>query len=275
MIPRLHERAHRPRRPLEEALGRPVSLNEGLTEHTVVAHWPGLSGFTLDDEQRIWTSAEWAAHLEDPYLEHPFAASPNDDRLAILHIEVRLHPDDRELTGPEWAESAHRLVRAAGVEVLGKEDGCRWVAVQAQRGRLDLIANLIHRDGAWHTPPADILRRLSGEARRIERDLRLIRVRGESPVRPAPTASAQLADVLARLADERDGPLAAVRGLIEHTAHRTARRPGAAGSAHSLELLARRIHAIQQDLDRTATQLVEPSAVVTPPATRRTERRSL
>ncbi|MFC9856250.1 MULTISPECIES: relaxase/mobilization nuclease [unclassified Streptomyces] len=270
MTPRLHERAHRPHDSLEEALGRPVSPTEGLTEYMVVAHWPGLDYFTLDDEEKIWSSVEWAAHLEDPYLEHPFAASPDDDRRAILHIDVRLHPDDRELTGPEWAETAHRLARAAGIEIPGKEDGCRWIAVQAQRGRLDLI----DLDGAWHVAPADILRRPSDEARRIEQDLRLFRVRSGPPmrpaIRPAPTASAQLANVLTQLADEQAGPLAAVRGLIEHTAHRIARQPGAAdtGTAHRLELLARRLHAIQQHLDSTATQLVQP------PDRRRTTHRS-
>ncbi|MET9761765.1 hypothetical protein ABZ016_22335 [Streptomyces sp. NPDC006372] len=67
MIPRLHERTHRPHHPLEEALGRPVSPNEGLKEHTIAAHWPGLDYFTLDDEQKTWTSVQWAEHLEDPY----------------------------------------------------------------------------------------------------------------------------------------------------------------------------------------------------------------
>lgn len=80
MIPRLHERTHTPHDPLAEALGRPLSPNEGLTEYTVVAHWPGLDYFTLDDEQRTWTSVQWAEHLEDPYLELPFAASPDADR---------------------------------------------------------------------------------------------------------------------------------------------------------------------------------------------------
>ncbi|MGW2137687.1 relaxase/mobilization nuclease [Streptomyces sp. NPDC001773] len=276
MIPRLHERTHAPHEPLAEALGRPVSPNEGLTEHTVVAHWPGLDYFTLDDEQKIWTSAQWAEHLEDPYLEHPFAASPDDDRHAILHLDVRLHPDDRQLTGPEWAETAHRLARAAGVEIPGKEHGCRWIAVQAQPQRLDLIANLIHLDGAWHAPPTDILRRLSDEARRVEQDLHLFRVRTGPTTRPALrtalTASAQLASVLTQLADEQAGPLAAVRGLIEHTA----RQPGAAGTdtAHRLELLARRLYAIQQDLDTTAAHLVQPRIAATPPTTRRTTHRS-
>ena len=280
MIPRLHERTHTPHDPLAEALGRPVSPNEGLTKYTVVAHWPGLDYFTLDDDQKTWTSVQWAEHLEDPYLEHPFAASPDDDRRAILHIDVRLHPDDRELTGPEWAETAHRLARVAGIEIPGKEHGCRWIAVQAQPGRLDLIANLIHLDGAWHASPTDILRRLSDEARRIERDLHLLPVRTGSAARPAirtaPTASAQFASVLAQLADEQAGPLATVRGLVEHTAHRIARQPGAAGTdtAHRLELIARRLHAVQQDLDSTAAQLVQPRVAAVPPAARRTAHRS-
>jgi hypothetical protein len=280
VIPRIHERTHTPHAPLAEALGRPTSPNEGLTEHTVVAHWPGLDYFTLDDEQRIWTSVQWAEHLEDPYLEHPFAASPDDDWRAILHLDVRLHPDDRELTGPEWAETAHRLARAAGIEIPGKEHGCRWIAVQAQPGRLDLIANLIHLDGAWHAPPAEILRRLSDEARRIEQDLHLIPVRTSPTARPAirtaPTASAQLASVLTQLADEQVGPLAAVRGLVEHTAHRIARQPGAAGTdtAHRLELIAGRLHAIQQDLDSTAAHLVQPRVATAPPAGRHTAHRS-
>lgn len=280
MIPRLHERTHTPHDPLAEALGRPVSPNEGLTEYTVVAHWPGLDYFTLDDEQKTWTSVQWAEHLEDPYLEHPFAASPDDDRRAILHIDIRLHPDDRELTGPERAETAHRLARAAGIEIPGKEHGCRWIAVQAQPGRLDLIANLIHLDGAWHAPPTDILRRLSDEARRIEQDLHLIPVRtgptAGLSIRTAPTASVQLASVLTQLADEQAGPLATVRGLVEHTAHRIARQPGAAGTdtAHRLELIARRLHAIQQDLDSTAAHLVQPRVAAVPPAARHTAHRS-
>ncbi|MER6424700.1 relaxase/mobilization nuclease [Streptomyces sp. NPDC001137] len=280
MIPRLHERTHRPHDPLAEALGRPVSPNEGLTEYAVVAHWPGLDYFTLADEQKTWTAVQWAEHLEDPYLEHPLAASPEDDRRAILHLDVRLHPDDRELTGREWAEVAHRLARAAGIEIPGKDHGCRWIAVHAQPGRLDLIANLIHLDGAWHAPPTDKLRRLANEARRIEQDLHLIPVRsGPAPrptIRSAPTASAQLASVLTQLADEQAGPLATVRGLVEHTAHRIARQPGAASSdtAPRLELIARRLHAIQQDLDSTAAHLVQPPAVAVPAPIRHTAHRS-
>ncbi|MFJ4572061.1 relaxase/mobilization nuclease [Streptomyces sp. NPDC088846] len=282
MIPRLHQRAHTPHGPLAEALGRPVSPDEGLTEYTVVAYWPGLDYYTLDDEQKIWTSAQWAEHLEDPYMEHPFAASPDGDRHAIFHLGIRLHPDDRELTGPEWAEAAHRLARAAGIEVPGDERGCRWIAVQAQPGRLDLIANLIHLDGSWHTQPADALRRVSDEARRIEHDLRLTPVQTAQPragARPVPTASAQLATVLSQLADEQAGPLTTVRELVEHTAHQIARQPGTADAAMMLrlELVVRRLHSVRQDLDTTAAQLraaVPPRVAAAPPAAQHSPYRS-
>ncbi|MER5202198.1 relaxase/mobilization nuclease [Streptomyces sp. NPDC002825] len=281
MIPRLHKRTHTPCGPLAKALGRPVPPNEALTEHTVVAHWPRLDDSMFGDEQKIWTSIQWAAHLEDPYLEHLFAVSLDDDRRAILHLDVRLQPDDRDLTGPEWAEVAHRLARAAGIEIPGKGHGCRWIAVQAQPRRLDLIANLIHLDGAWHAPPADVLRRLAAEARRLEQDLHLIPVRTAPSARTvsqlAPTASAQLASVLAQLADEQAGPVATVRGLVEYVAHRIASQPGAAGgdTAHRLELIARRLHTIQQDLDATADHLVQPRDATAPSAVQRPAHRAL
>ncbi|CAM5458135.1 relaxase/mobilization nuclease [Streptomyces microflavus] len=277
MIPRLHHRTHRPHDPLEAALGRPVSPDEGLTEYTVVAHWPGLDEFTQDDEDRTWTSVEWAEHLDDPRLNHPFPATPRDG-LAFFHVEVRLAPHDRELALQEWAEVGHRLARAAGIEIPGKEQGARWIAVQAQPGRLDLIANLIHIDGTWHAPPGNVARRLADEARRVEQDLNLTPSRTAPAPRPAartaPTASAQLAAVLTQLADEHAGPLAAVRGLIEHTAHRTAHQPGAADTAHSLLLLARLVYAVQEDLHRVAAGLAQSPVAVAPPAAQRSAQRS-
>lgn len=82
--------------------------------------------------------------------------------------------------------------------------------------------------------------------------------------------------VLTQLADEQAGPLATVRGLVEHSAYRIARQPGAAGTdtADRLELIARRLHAIQQDLDTTAAHLAQPG-VAAPAAPRRTAHRSL
>jgi hypothetical protein len=61
----------------------------------------------------------------------------------IWHAAVRLHPDDRDLIGPEWSEIAHRIARAAGIQHPGDKHGCRWIAIQAQPGRLDLLVNLV------------------------------------------------------------------------------------------------------------------------------------
>ncbi|MGP3756892.1 hypothetical protein [Streptomyces sp. IBSNAI001] len=56
MILRLHVRSHSPHDALAEALGRPVSSNDGLTKYTVVvARWSGLDYFVLDDKQMTWT----------------------------------------------------------------------------------------------------------------------------------------------------------------------------------------------------------------------------
>ncbi|MFE9407436.1 hypothetical protein ACFYN0_01330 [Streptomyces sp. NPDC006704] len=292
MIIRIHPRDTLPSEPLAEALGRPVSEKEGLTEHTVVAHWPGLDYYTLDDEQKIWTSAEWAEHLDDPNRHHPFAVSPQDDRRAIWHADVRLHPSDRDLTGAEWSEIAHRIARIAGINRPGDENGCRWIAVQAQPGRLDLLANLIRSDGTWAAQPHRFLPLLSDESRRIEAELDLVSPRlgpdsvqavqaarfaarhvaaGGAPSAKSIEATAQLALLLRQLAAERTGPLAAVRGLVEHAAHRLDDLPHAYGPAagHQLELVARRLHRLQEDLDRAAASLpttTGPAPLSTRPA---------
>ncbi|MFC5253041.1 relaxase/mobilization nuclease [Streptomyces nigrescens] len=275
MITRVNEPTHTPHDPLSEALGYAVPIAGGLTEHAVVAYWPGLDSYLLDDEQATWTAKQWAEHLEDPLLEHPSAASPQDDRRAIFHLDARLHPDDRELSRAEWAEAAHRLARAAGIETPGDTNDCHWIAVQGKHGRLDLIANLIRLDGTWQRQPTDLLRRLSDEARLIEADLRLIPPRATSQrqgsAQETPTASSQFGRVLAPLAHEQDGLLVAVRGLVEQTAHRIAHQSGAAGAdtAHRLELIAHRLYGIQQDLQAVATHLNTPpprTAIPAPPA---------
>ncbi|SBT92174.1 hypothetical protein GA0115233_104111 [Streptomyces sp. DI166] len=218
---------------LAEALGRPVSDHEALTGHTVVAHWDNLDVYTPLDEGQSWTTAEFAEHLDDPNWRHPVPVSPHGDRRSIWHADVRLHPNDRELTRPEWTEIAHRIARAAGIQHPGDDHGCRWIAVQAQPGRLDLIANLIRPDDTWTAQPHRLFALLAAESRRIEAELGLLSPRtGPDPQQPDQQArfaghrlEAGTADaaspfgvLLRQLAAERTGPLSTVRGLIEHAA---------------------------------------------------------
>ncbi|MDO0936424.1 hypothetical protein QQY66_33750 [Streptomyces sp. DG2A-72] len=254
----MHVRSLEAAEALADALDHPVSDREGLTGHTAVAHWPSLDHFAHGDKQPTWTSQEWATHLDVPSWNHPFAASPQEDRFAIWHADVRLAPVDRQLTGPEWSEIAHRLARAAGIATPGDTNGCRWIAVQAQPRRLDLIANLIRADGTWTTQP-DLHRRLMTECQRLETDLGLLQP-FHAPPPPHATAvgaTAQLAQLLHQLADEATGPLATVRTLVEHAAHRLGPLPHAYGPAseHQLEWIARRLHGIQQDLNAVAADL--------------------
>lgn len=287
MIIRIGPRDSNADEPLAEALGRPVSDREGLTDHTVVAHWKHLDLYTPFGEGQIWTSAEFAEHLDDPRRRHPASVSPHGDRRAIWHADVRLHPDDRDLTGPEWSEIAHRIARTTGIHRPWDDHSCRWIAVQAQPSRLDLLANLIRPDGTWTPQPHRLPALLSAESRRIEAELGLISPRtGPDPqqaaqqarfagrTRQAGTADTtfQLAGLLRQLADERTGPLSTVRGLIEHAAHLLEGLPDAYGpdSAHRLELIARRLYGIQQSLDSSAAALpaaARPASVrPTPPA---------
>ncbi|MER5567168.1 hypothetical protein ABT083_13285 [Streptomyces goshikiensis] len=71
MIPHVHPRGFSATDALAEALGRSVSAQKGLPDHTVVAHWPGLDYYTLDDEQRTWTVPEPRPRPSGPLLRRP------------------------------------------------------------------------------------------------------------------------------------------------------------------------------------------------------------
>ncbi|MCZ0978720.1 hypothetical protein O1L60_04220 [Streptomyces diastatochromogenes] len=175
MIIRIHERATDVGPVLgDDVLGTPLPYEEKLAAGTIVAYWPGLDAYTAAGEPESWTVLNWAEHLSDPLHEHPFAESPAGDRRAVFRLAVRLAPEDRTLTRQEWAEVAHRIARAAGIEIPGDDQGCRWVALQLRPHRLDLIANLIRLDGTWQRQPTGLPHRLATETRRLEGELGLL-----------------------------------------------------------------------------------------------------
>ncbi|MET9430011.1 relaxase/mobilization nuclease [Streptomyces sp. NPDC003036] len=264
---------------LADALGRPLSQDEGLTTEpggSVVAHWDQLDLYT--DENRTWTTSDWAQHLAEPLRERPFAAH----RHAILHLSVRLHPLDRKLSPAEWSEIAHRLARTAGLAPPGDDRACRWIAVRDEPTRMDLIGNLIRLDGDWAATPRRLAHVLETEARRIETDL-LLHTRhpsaeesaaapqGAFPPALVPTATSPLAGILNQLAAEQTGPIATVRQLIEEAGRQAAALPGheAAAAGRDLFWAARRLHGVQEQLGEIAARLApappDSSPAIFPP----------
>ncbi|MFF5488554.1 relaxase/mobilization nuclease [Streptomyces virginiae] len=278
MIIEVHSRDVTADEALAEALGREMSVQEGLTTEpggTVVAHWNRLDHYADDD--RIWESATWADHLADPTLEHPLVSGPDGDRRAILHITAHLHPLDRELNHAEWSEIGYRIARVAGVAPPGDDAACRWIAVQGQPGRLDVIANLIRADGTWSTPPRRLLQALVTEARNIAADLLLHSIPQQRsgpqnpPAGPAvtasprvPTATSPLAGILRQLAAEQSGPIAAARQLVEEVGRQAAALPGDQTDVAARDLFwaARRLYGLQEQLGEIASRLQPPA----PPA---------
>ncbi|MEU1149419.1 hypothetical protein ACFYO9_38375 [Streptomyces sp. NPDC005863] len=274
MIPYIQEAEFSPSIPLTAALDHPIAEQDVLGD-LVVASAP-LDSSVAEGSSQEWMFADWEEYLLAPQSPHPYAAGPNANDPEIFHMTVRLHPADRELSTPEWAEIAQRLSRIAGLAPSGDEQACRWVALQARPGRLDAIANLIRGDGVWARQPYPLVRALMEECRRIEADLSLVPAQPQGgrpltarlpPQRPAlprpvagqapPAAAAQLATLMCQLADENTGPIASVRGLVEQAAHQLEELPHSYGpeAGHRLEWIARRLYGIQQDLKVTAADL--------------------
>ncbi|MEU1073536.1 MULTISPECIES: hypothetical protein [unclassified Streptomyces] len=290
MIPHIVGEQLFPAIALSAAMGIPVAEQDVLGD-AVVTHAP-LDPAVAEDGPQEWMFTDWEEYLQAPRDLHPHADGPTGMEPEIFHMAVRLHPSDRALHRPEWAEIAQRLTHVAGLAPTGDEHACRWVALQARPDRLDVIANRIRGDGAWAQQPHPLARTLSEECRRIETDLGLVPAQSHGgrpstahrlarpPALPwmaadqSPSAvAAQVATLMHQLADEANGPIASVRGLIEQAAHRLDELPHAYGphAAHELEWIAGRLYGIQQDLDATTADLPGASQraaarSVTPPA---------
>lgn len=233
----------------DDVFDAPLSYEEKLPADIVVAYWPGLDVDTAVGEPGSWTVLDWAEHIHDPLFEYPFAVSPGQDRRSVFHLDVRLAPEDRSLTGQEWSEVAHRIAHAAGIEIPGDDQGCRWVAFQARPHHLSLIASLIRLEGTWQRQPAGFRRHLAAEARRLESDL---------PAHPRRTHSHR----------PHRSPGGGDRPACRRTPRRRAARPAPRRASegplreagHRLEWLARRLFDLERDLTTTAAELRRPPA---------------
>ncbi|MFI0743015.1 relaxase/mobilization nuclease [Streptomyces sp. NPDC021100] len=259
---------------MREITGRLRALEEELSGQTVLAHSPGLAA--AGREGPPWGGRDVTEYLAGPARESGYGE--HEERPFLFHLAVRLHPDERTVSRAEWSQVAHRIVRAAGIAPPGEEQACRWVAFQPRAGRLDLLANLIREDGTRARPSRPLHTHLESECRRISQDLGL-RTAGSRPIAPSDAesavAGAAQAACVHRLAGESDGPLAAVRRQLEQAAYLLAGLPDGQGgdASRRLEWAARRLYALQEDLQETATVLgrgiqhLPPTATTPVPAT--------
>ncbi|WP_172381131.1 hypothetical protein [Streptomyces sp. MNP-20] len=262
------------REPLADILSAALPrTGDGQSEDSVVAHWLRTKQYPQSD---TWNAAQWAHHLDDPTWAYPPAP---DHAPAIWHAVVHRQADgpDSPLSVREWREVAYRLVRAARLDQSDAGHECRWIALQPRPDRLDLLVSLVRGDGSL-AEERGMQPELAAECRRITSELRRPPAPGNGKSYAANTSEpcgqpAGLADPAAphasqhetpsfaviahRLLDETFEHLATMRRHAEDAAYLLSDVPYAYGpeAGHRLELIARRLHGIQQDLEATTADL--------------------
>lgn len=278
MIAHLHRRHRTASAALGTVLERPVSFTRELGSR-IVASWEPLDLHPLQlAERQQWSESQWAEHLSQAWYR-----SEAGDAACFLHLSVRLHPEDRPLTPAQWSEITHRLARTAGLAPPADGSPCRWIAVQHQHRRLDLLASLVREDGTLTRTPRRLAEELARQARIIESEFGLVPARPPAsrqeqviadPLVTAESTPAQIAEQLRELTDEVNGSLTQARRLAEQAAHRLAMRPElyARRTAHQLEWAARRLYGLLHDLDGAAQNLANPPAQLRNAVVRTTHR---
>ncbi|MFF8481937.1 relaxase/mobilization nuclease domain-containing protein [Streptomyces antibioticus] len=182
--------------------------HEEHTDPHLVASFDGLSpdpgrdpNATLTDLQRL--------------LDQPMMALAKHARPAkhVWHTSVRADPGDRVLSDEEWADIAHRIVAATGIDPGEGQPGCRWAAVRHADDHIHIVATLVTEDG--HRP--DDFRsgvRAQAEARLIEKEL------GLHQVAPGDGTAAQRPTSAERHKAERQGRERTAREELRETVRR-------------------------------------------------------
>jgi hypothetical protein len=108
----------------------------------------------------------------------------------VWHCSVRAAPDDRILSGDEWAQVACDIMHRAGLAPYGQEDDAvRWIAVRHAPDHIHLVAMLARQDGTRPQTWNDYFRvgeacraaeQRSGQRRTAPRD----RTAARRPTRP-------------------------------------------------------------------------------------------
>jgi hypothetical protein len=159
-------------------------LHRPLNEQ-VIDYWPALDN--LSDQHNVWPAEDWIRYLEVPLMQWPDAVGPGgaDDRAAVFHFSVRLHPADRIVTDADWATVIHRLAWTAGITTRSGEGAYRWMAMRTSPRQVEFVANLINdSDGTWAAVPRQLGQRMLGAVRDCENQLGLVRTAPDPALQP-------------------------------------------------------------------------------------------
>ncbi|WP_172387208.1 relaxase/mobilization nuclease domain-containing protein [Streptomyces sp. MNP-20] len=184
MIPSVNESGDRTVGLLHYLYG-PGRAEEHIDPH-LVASFDGMA----PDPGR---TADFATTIKDlaVLLDQPVQALPPHARPAkhVWHTSVRAAPGDRTLSDDEWADIAHRIVAATGIDPGDGERGCRWAAVRHADDHIHIVATLVCEDGSR---PDDFRsgKRAQAECRLIEKELGLTLVNaGDGTAAKRPTSA--------------------------------------------------------------------------------------
>ncbi|ONF73944.1 hypothetical protein AVR91_0204235 [Amycolatopsis keratiniphila subsp. keratiniphila] len=121
----------------------------------VVAVWDGCERLHQPRETAPgrFDVADLAAALTAPAAaagvpQNPLAVREGQDRPQgpVWHCSLRAAPEDRELTGAEWAEIVAEVLDRTGIAPRGDPGGCRWVAVRHAADHVHVAAVLVRQD---------------------------------------------------------------------------------------------------------------------------------
>ncbi|MFD8810825.1 relaxase/mobilization nuclease domain-containing protein [Streptomyces sp. NPDC059627] len=209
MIPKIHKQGSNTYGLLNYLYGE--GTKEEHVDPHLVASYDGLAPDPGRDTDVSLTTLQ-------QILDQPLHLLDDDQRPPrhVWHCSVRAAPGDRVLSDADWADIAHRMVAATGID-RGDGDGagCRWAGVRHADDHIHIIATLVREDGRRPDHHRSG-KRAQDEARRIEADYDLHRVTpgdGTAPKRPT-SAEQHKADRQGRERTAREELRSAVRQAL-------------------------------------------------------------
>ncbi|MFE4855877.1 relaxase/mobilization nuclease domain-containing protein [Streptomyces sp. NPDC056670] len=140
----------------------------------------------------------------------------------VWHCPVRTAPGDRYLTDTEWAEVAHRVVAATGIDPVGDDTACRWIAVRHAEDHIHILATTVRADGRRPRTNRDGWR-AQKECRKVEAEFGLRRLKSGDLTAPKTPTGAERAKA------ERQGQEVTTREWLRERAY------AVAAAVHSID----------------------------------------